>query len=748
MERLVVWLRWIVAARDDAEEARAAATQARAVAARLVAVGGDVLTQLSGTVVATFDPADLGDALDAMLDLADDVDQGESPVRLSLGLAIGELGEDGDLTFGAALDRAQALASRGRDGEILLDPEARERAASAFLFSRVVTVGPGGPRGAAIDRQHPRREPCRDAVRALGEPIVPPAHAALVSALREAATSLTPTRVLLRGAFGEGARTSLAALARELQPALVLDLPSVADGLDPLGSLSAAVRLATPLLPRDLPEPHAQTLRALADGRAVPRDAALAAVVELIAHLARAGQRVWFLLDPVVVLDPASVELVAEATGELGSPALVVARLPVGAKPPGVLLRGGSVIDRVLPPLRTADARAIAVALLGPGTDDDVARRVAVLGGDSPIGVLEAARTLVATGELVRRDGGFAWRSAARAGGAAASMESLVGERLAMLDETAYRALEALCLSPEGAPIAIARSVAKSDGMPASAWTRGLETLVAEGLLRPGSLPATPTFLVRTVVREAVQPARASELHRFVADALRAEDPDGVRVFALGTIASHLAEGARPTEASETLLRAATHAREAGFERAAVRLAAAAVRVDPSDTTRRAAAALMASAAAESAYPPAHAVSDTVQRAVRAIVARDFDAVERVVEAAVAAGGAPAAADRVRAVAQLARGDVQSALRTLQRNRRRAPDGDTSASAARALLALALVLLNAGDPVPAVRAAVGALASARARNDARGEDAALRTLSSCYRALGRAEDAAKLEQRA
>ncbi len=66
MERLVVWLRWIVAARDDAEEARAAATQARAVAARLVAVGGDVLMQLSGTVVATFDPADLGDALDAL----------------------------------------------------------------------------------------------------------------------------------------------------------------------------------------------------------------------------------------------------------------------------------------------------------------------------------------------------------------------------------------------------------------------------------------------------------------------------------------------------------------------------------------------------------------------------------------------------------------------------------------------------------------------------------------------------------
>ena len=151
--------------------------------------------------------------------------------------------------------------------------------------------------------------------------------------------------------------------------------------------------------------------------------------------------------------------------------------------------------------------------------------------------------------------------------------------------------------------------------------------------------------------------------------------------------------------------------------------------------------------ASPSGAPAAPVVSDTVRRAVRAIVAKDFDAVERVVEAAVAAGGAPAAADRIRAVAQLARGDVNSALRTLQRSRRLAPDGDTSASAARASLALALVLLNTDDPVPAVRAAVGALASARARADLRGEDAALRALASCYRALGRVDDALKFEQR-
>lgn len=767
MERLVVWLRWIVAARDGAEQARAAAAQARAVSARLVAVGGDVLTQLSGTVVATFEPSDMADALDAMLDLCDEVDRGESPVRMTLGLAIGVLGSDGGVVVGSALDRAQALASRGRDGEIVLDADARERAAHAFLFSRAVSVGPGGPRGSAVDRSHPRRDACRDAVRDLIGIAVPAPHVELVAKIREAATAAAPSRVLLRGPFGAGARTSLAALARELRPALVLDLPAVADGLDPLGSLGAALRLAAPDLPKDLPPPHALALSAMADGRAVSHGDAFAALVGLIAHLARDGKRVWFLLDPVVALDPASVELIAEATGDRGSPALVVARLPVGARPPSVLLSGASVIDRVLPPLRTADARTIAQTLLGTRTDPDVARRVAVLGGDTPVGVVEAARTLVATGELVSRDGAFVWRLAARMGSTSSPLKSLVSERLAMLDETSYRALEALCVAPEGAPFAVARRVAGSDGMDTAAWTRGVETLVAEGLLRPNTLPATPSYLVRSVVLEAVQPARASELHRFVAEALRAEDPGGLRAFGLGTIASHLAEGARPDEAAELLLRAASHALDANFERAAVHLAAAAVRVDPTEDTRRAAAALTVGTRAGSEYPPPHddtahvtvpgtpeggtfphADSDTVERAVRAIVARDFDAVERVVEAAVAAGGAPAAADRIRAVAQLARGDVSAALRTLQRNRRLARDGDTTASAARASLALALVLLNTGDPVPAVRAAVGALASARARGDARGEDAALRALASCYRALGRMDDAAKLDQRA
>ena len=67
------------------------------------------------------------------------------------------------------------------------------------------------------------------------------------------------------------------------------------------------------------------------------------------------------------------------------------------------------------------------------------------------------------------------------------------------------------------------------------------------------------------------------------------------------------------------------------------------------------------------------------------------------------------------------------------------------AAAARASLALALVLLHADDLVSAVRAALGALATCRALEDARGEAASLHMLASCFRALGRDADAARID---
>jgi tetratricopeptide (TPR) repeat protein len=133
-----------------------------------------------------------------------------------------------------------------------------------------------------------------------------------------------------------------------------------------------------------------------------------------------------------------------------------------------------------------------------------------------------------------------------------------------------------------------------------------------------------------------------------------------------------------------------------------------------------------------------------VARAVEAIRARDFDEVERCAEFAIAAGGPRAAAERIRAMAQLARGDAGAAMRILARSRSTTIDQDARAEA-RAALALALALLSSGDASQAIRSALGALATSRATRDPRGEAASLHTLAMCYRALGRKDDAMAID---
>lgn len=763
MELLVVWLRWLAQGHDGVEEARAATAQARAVAARLVAVGGDVRAQISGTVVATFDPADALDAIDALLDLCDEADRGESPVRMAFGVALGCVDVDGGSLVGAAVDHAQALAARARDGEVVLDRGARERNAHGLLFAREVSTSPSGARGFTLDRAHPRRAACHDALSRLQPAPIAPPQRPLAEALERAAAEPRPPRVLLGGSFAAGARTLVTALARTAESVLLLDLAGVPGGLDPLGSLGAALRLAESAWTGLAPALTAP-LRALAAGHIVPRAEAEAALAGLIAAQASEGRRVWFLLDPVTALDPSSVALVALVSARADSPALVIARLPEGTAPPRALAEGATVIALSLPALTPADALVVAGGILGADAEPSLTRRLALLGGETPAGLLEAACALAATGDVVRRDERLTWRRAPRAASGPAPLQSLVSERLALLDEDAQRTLEVLCVLAEAAPAAIARHVAALDGLDAERFARGLGTLRSERLWAPPPEPAQPGFVVRSVVLEGLPPARLAELHRLSARALRAYADTDEQVFFLGSVASHLAEAGLAEDAAATLLRGAARARGAGLERASLRLAAAAVRVDPRDETRRAAASFASERGPDTgvvAEPEAHAGAsletsagtpapteslDTANRAVRAIIARDFDAVERVVEAALAAGGPPAAAERIRAVAQLARGDAGRALRTLRRQHGAGPGGQ--AESTRAMLALALVLAGSGDPVGAVRAAIAALANARRRGDTNGEQAALRTLARCYRALGRARDAERFENRA
>lgn len=150
LEKVVLWHRFVSKRPEDVSESEPGviARWARTVRARLRAAGGDVLAQVSGTVVAVFDAGDIADIIESALDLFEVAEQ--ERVAIAIGVALGPVEEGA----GRAVESAELLATRARAGELVCDPVARERLDGLFEWGRHVTTGVGGPRGAAID---PRR---------------------------------------------------------------------------------------------------------------------------------------------------------------------------------------------------------------------------------------------------------------------------------------------------------------------------------------------------------------------------------------------------------------------------------------------------------------------------------------------------------------------------------------------------------------------------------------------------------------
>jgi hypothetical protein len=450
----------------------------------------------------------------------------------------------------------------------------------------------------------------------------------------------------------------------------------------------------------------------------------------------------------------------------------VLMALPLDASVPTQLLPAEDLHELYLPPLPADDRIAIADAVLGLESGSEIAQRVAMLGGNSAQGVVEAIRTLVSSGDLVLRDEKFSWRLGPRQGATTVPVEALITERVVGLAASAYRVLEVLCSCPRQAPRALIDGVAQRDGMDAGEFAAGLAPLVREGFADAALSLGPSDQLLRGALRNLMPPARAAELHRFVADYLRANsEPNS---FGSAEIAYHLAEGGQSSEAAAALVDAAHAALDSGFQRIALRLLATAVEWEPSTQIRKAASEL-ARVVANPAHPnseaPATADSDIEQlpddeyeelksedlqlpssmakgamrSALAALDARDFETMERWLDAAVAAGGGRAAAQRVLALSHLVRGDVTDAVQALQRG---GPSEPPPAVRARDSLAWSLVRLAVGDSEAAVRAGFASLALCRQHADVRGEAAALRVLALGYRALARDEDANQLEQAA
>ncbi len=856
---------------------------ARSLLARLAQADGKVLSAIGTTVITSFATTELERCIELALEvIAEAATATRSPGRraperertrtsltggsapppsgglaITFGLGIGAIEEDEQgLWLGAAIDRALHLACRAKPFELVLDRAAMRLARATFLFGRKVPTGAKGLRAYAIDGEQPHREPCRLTARTLR---MPPLGGNVERAEARATDLLerSDTAAVLVSGDGEAQAELFERLGEPSRGAL--HLPGVPLGLEPLGSLRLAlVRSFAAGGSLDVPSP----LGDIVHGRSIDRTHARNAIDDLLET--RAGDRRPFVvIDSLDAVDLASLEVVlAVATMR---PLVLVAKRPSSGKIPSALSRLGLVHEIALAPLTQDERRTLAEATLGAGSDGAVIDDLATLGGGTASGVLEVARALVSAGDVIGTAGRFVARRRDRVL-VEEGTKAFLAERSTLLPRSAHRLLEVVCVAPDGTPSDQLRSVAVRAGATESELDLAIQELRIDGLLRSREPLRAASPRLRTAIVSALPVARSVALHRFVAAEIVASAPESAFVHA--TAAYFAAHGGQAPAAARAALAAGGAALRAGFKHAAVRLAAYAVQLDPSHSTRAGAALITgapapsahsyrpsapgarrsfpapppplgiappprlpaeASAPApESAPPPGPPRSDEVsieaappseerpgtipapppseleeeesvkpappiapapivsvppaapaiaaghdeelptservsaaprrsasvfpaatedevlRKTIEALQARDLDALDYHIDLASSLGRDPAAVNRLRAMGQLVRGDVEGALSALAEARTH--DSPDRKSTARASLALSLVLVRAGNLPQAIRSALSALGVARSMKDPRGEAAAMHVLSTCYRALGRESDADAIDE--
>jgi tetratricopeptide (TPR) repeat protein len=795
MERLIVWHRWCPPPEPSPEAAAQASLWRIQARERLLGLGAELVAELGGTLVAALLREQLAAAIEACLSLSREVEQEEDLEVGSVAHAItmGALDRPHAQSplVGDALDRAQALANFASAGDVVLDERARSLVAASYLFAGELRAG-ATVSGILLDRDYPHRARCADALSRLLPPTMPTTAQIQFESFRRLAAGTGRQRVLLIAPYGSGASAWIARVAAEQRPSTWLYVRSLGAGFAPLSGLRyALLRLfGTTSIEQVLSgpeEPDRQalaTLKAVREGRvALRRDAIMALRQYVGRSWEKTGRRPLISVNPTALIDAATLGVVAEVAREGGPDCLVVMRLLPDGKAPEAFARGGGLAELRVPALSQPEARSFAQSMLGKTATPDIPRRAAAMGGSSPLGVAEAVRVLVSSGDVVPDREGFRWRRGPAGRASAVGIDVLIEERIDQLEEATQRVLQVLAWAPDPSEHALIAEVAQLDGVAQAALEGAIEELESKCLVDRHGVEVNVSHTVRNVVLASMSPARASSLSLRVAAVLakRTAEP---ALFARAEIAFYMARGGRPQNAVDTLLEAAMAAGQHGFVRSGVRLAAAAVECSPSPETRQKAAkiaeslgravvapappvadarsaqtakeerrepGLAAETMAEAARAPAagafptQLATEAMKQAIMALRSQDFENVDRALELLVAAGQDGPHVDRIRAMAQIERGDRTAAAHLLARARARAA-GEREAP--RTTLSRALLLFSSAEPQAAIRETLRALAETRAVGDRAGESASLLTLAAFYRKLGRVRESSALEQAA
>jgi hypothetical protein len=762
MERFVLWHRILPPAFEEEETTAAAGQWARYVTNEVTNAGGEVISSLAGTVVANFTLHELKAAINLALRLLAEAESQPVPaggLPIAFGIATGDVqrAEDGAghlTSSGGAIDRAQLLANQARAGEVVLDVESREAASRTYLFGRSVSTSSFALHGEAIDRSRPLLEQCRHTVGLLQPAPVPASTRQALEPLEKAAAGSETHAFYLQGPLGVGARSAVFAMRDELQPPAFLEIGAVPGGLEPLGGLRLALLKAWRVLEptRQLlkkSEPGvADALKAIACATPPRREAAVHALKVTLGALRNGRGIPWIYIDRISAVDPATLDVLGAALTSDGVAGLLCIRTTESTVPAG--LRPIARSARIeLPSLDPNEALLVATKILGSDADMEIAKQLVITGGTTVLGIVEAARTMIATGDIVHDGHKFAWREQGLERRQHLGPRALLEERFATLDTSSMRVLEVACSALPASSQQVIDAAVGLDGIPEDTRKRAFEALVNDGLLNALGKPESE--LLRRAVVQRMPPARRTEVYRFVAQALHSAEPL-VGPSMAATVGAYLCEGGDLERGAHAILEAGSMAADKGYNSAAVRLAAAAVQYQPDRDTRS-----VASEISKSVHLPSDPHHDEDEdrptnpvpppdppslEVVRALKAQDHARFDDLIDAAIAAGGDLAGAHCLRVLSYVVREDLDAAQAALKAARR--TPGCAPSAQIRISIASACMHLAQGRRRDAMIDALEALSAARSQQDGPGEAASLKMVSATCLAAGLQNDAVRL----
>ncbi|MFZ1865684.1 MAG: hypothetical protein WAU39_15780 [Polyangiales bacterium] len=765
MERFVLWHRILPPAFEEEETTAAAGQWARYVTAEVKRHKGEVLSSLAGTVVAHFALHDLKAAINLALRLLAEAESQPVPeggLPIAFGIATGDISRGKDetehlTTSGSAIDRAQLLANQALAGEVVLDVESREAASRTYLFGRTVSTTSFALRGEAIDRSRPLLEDCRRAVGLLEPAPVPASLRDALEPIRKAAAGSQTFAFFLKGPLGIGAGAGLRALRDEIGPSAFLEIGAVPGGLEPLGGLRLALLKSWRALEptrqglKKTDPAVAEALKAVACATPPARETTVRALKETLRALRKQrGGMPWIYADRISAVDPATLGVLGMALADDAVAALLIVRTTESGVPAGLRPIPRAVTIE-LPSLDPGEALRVAAAILGPDADMEVAKQLVITGGLTVLGITEAARTMIATGDLIRDGFAFAFREEYAERRQFLGARALLEERFATLDTSSMRFLEIACASLPASSAQVIDVAVALDGIPEDTRRRAFEALINDGLLTPQGKPASE--LLRRAVVQRMPPARRTEVYRFVAQALHSAEPL-VGPSMAATVGAYLCEGGDLERGAHALLEAGSLAAKNGYTSAAVRLAAAAVQYQPDHDTRSVASEISKTVRLPSG-PPIDEIEDRptipvaeaelenpATEAVRSLKARDHARFDALIEASIAAGGDLIGAHCLRVFSLVAREDFAAAKAALDAAAK-SPRQNRGAEI-RISIASACLHLAQGRGRDGMIDALQALAAARSSHDGSAEAAALKMVSVACLAAGLRTDADRL----